>query len=93
MTRIVFKIERICNSQFKCYYLKNEKLFLNLLFHFCKLHEILNILKEKMLIIANVFPTLQTVKILVRPLSKCRRFRTRIESQHVKASQVIANAP
>ena len=28
MTRILFQIVRICNSQFKCNYLKNEKLFL-----------------------------------------------------------------
>ena len=34
----------------------------------------------------NVFRKLQTVEILVRPLSKQRRFRTRIESQHVIAS-------
>ena len=37
-----------------------------------------------MIIIANAFPKLQTVNILVRPLSKKRRFRTRFDNQHVK---------
>ena len=46
-----------------------------------------------MLVIANVFAELQTVNILVRPLSKKRRFRTRFDSQHVKASQILAKSP
>ena len=37
------------------------------------------------MLIANVFPKLQTVKILVRPLSKKRRLEKRFDSQHVKA--------
>ena len=40
--------------------------------------------EKKMIIIANAFPRLQTVNILVRPLSKKRRFRTRFDNQHVK---------
>ena len=44
-----------------------------------------------MIVIANLFPKLQTVKILVRPLSKKRRFRTRFDSQHVKASKMLGN--
>ena len=39
-----------------------------------------------MMVTANVFPKLETVKILVRPLSKKLRFRTRFDSEHVKAS-------
>ena len=39
-------------------------------FHFRNLHQILNILKEKTIVIANVFPKLQIVKIFVRPLLK-----------------------
>ena len=44
-----------------------------------------------MILIANVFPKLETVKIFVTPLSKKRCFRTRFDSQHVKASQILAN--
>ena len=46
-----------------------------------------------MIVTVNVFAKLQTVKILVRPLSKKRRFRTRFHSQHVKASQMLAKSP
>ena len=46
-----------------------------------------------MIFIANVFPKLQTVKSLVRPLYKKGRFRTRFDTQHVNASQILANSP
>ena len=90
---ILFKIGKICHSQCKCYCLTFEKHFLNFLFHFWNLQNTLNILKEKMIVIANVFPKLQTVKILVRPLSKKRPFRTRFERQYVKASQILPKSP
>ena len=93
MASIMFKVSRICNSQLKFNYLKKEKLFLNFLFHFWNLHQILNILKEKMIVIANVFPKLQTLKIFVRKLSQEHRFRTGFGSQHVKASQLLPKSP
>ena len=46
-----------------------------------------------MIVIANVFPKIETVKILHRLLSKNRRFRTRFHSQHVKASQILSKSP
>ena len=46
-----------------------------------------------MIVIANVFPKLGTVKILVRRLSKKCRFRTRIDIQHMKASEVPVKYP
>ena len=46
-----------------------------------------------MIVIANVFPKLQTVKIFVRKLSQEHRFRTRFGSQHVKASQLLPKSP
>ena len=49
---------------------EKPKIFLNFLLHFWNLHQILNILKKRMIFAANVFPKLQTVKIFVRPLSK-----------------------
>ena len=45
--------------------------------------------KKKMLVIANLFPMLQTVTILVRAVSKKCRFRKRFDSQHVKLSQIL----
>ena len=39
--------------------------------------------------IGNVFPKLETLKDVVRALSKKRRFRTSFESQHVKGYQTL----
>ena len=61
------------------------------LFHLWNLHQYLNILKKKMMVIANVFLRLPTVKDLVRPLSEKRRFRTSFDSQHVKVTQNLWN--
>ena len=93
MTNILFKIGRICNSQFKYNYLKNEKYFLHFLFHFSSLRTILNILREKIFVLGNVFAELQTVKNLLGPLSKKCGFRTRFDRQHLKPSQIIVKCP
>ena len=93
MACVLFHTARICNSLFKCNYLKNEKLFFNFLFHFWNLHQILNILKERITVIANVFSKLQTMKSLVRTLSKKRRLRARFDRQHLKASKILAKSP
>ena len=45
--------------------------------------------QKKKIVIANVLPELQTVKDLVRPLSKKRHFRTSFNIQHVKVSQTL----
>ena len=71
---------------------KRNTLF-QFLFHFWILHQILNILTQNMMVIANLFPKLQTVKILVRKLSQKHRFRTGFGSQHVKASQMLPKFP
>ena len=43
-----------------------------------------------MIAIPNVFPKLQTATIFVRPLPKKRRFRTRFDIEHVRASQMLS---
>ena len=93
MASVLFNIARIWNSQFKCKYLKNKKLFHNFLFHFWSLHQILKILKKKMIVIAKVFPKLQTVKNFVTLLSKKRGFGTRLDSRHAKVSGILAKSP
>ena len=93
MASILLKIVRICKSQFTCNYLKKEKVFLNFSFHFWNVHQVLNILEKRMIVIANLFSKLETVKILLRPLSKKRCFRRRLDSQHIKASQILAKSP
>ena len=68
------------------------KIFSILLFHFWNLHQILNILKKKMIVIATLFRKLQTVKDLVRPLFKKHRFRNSFDNQHVKGSQSLVKS-
>ena len=65
MASILNGIVRICSSLFKCNYLKNGKNLLKFLFRLLNIHQILNILEKKMIVIANVFARLQTVKIRV----------------------------
>ena len=92
MTSILFGIVEIWCFLFKCNYLQNKTFFLNFLFHFWSLHQILNIFKKKMNVIANVFPKLQTVKNLVKPLSRKCRFRTSFVSQRVHGWQKLAKS-
>ena len=49
--------------------------------------------KKKMIVIDNVFPKLETVKIFARKVSQGHRFRTRFGSEHVKSSQLLAISP
>ena len=42
----------ISRNNFKRHYLKNKRLFVDFLFHFWNVHEIYNILKKKMSILA-----------------------------------------
>ena len=58
MASILFIVVRISDSEFKCNYVKNEKIVLNFLFDFWNLKQILNILEKKMMVIANIFPNL-----------------------------------
>ena len=52
-------------------------------------YQILNILKKKMVVIANVLPILQTIKDLVRRLYKRSRFRTTFDGQNIKGSTTL----
>ena len=90
MANILLNIVGIFGSWFKCNYLYNQKFFLIFLFHFWNLHQILNILKKKMIVIATLFRKFQTVKDLVRPLFKKHHFRNSFDNQHVKESQSLA---
>ena len=52
MTSIPAAICRIFCNNFKRYYLKNGRLFLDFLLHFLNMHEIQNILKKRMSVLA-----------------------------------------
>ena len=49
--------------------------------------------EKKMMVIANMFPNFQIVKNFVTPLHKKRGFGTRLDSRHVKLSQILAKSP
>ena len=93
MASILLKIGRIGNSQCRSNYLKNAKLFLNSLFHFWNQYQSLNIFKTNMMVIADVFPKLQTVNNFERPPCKKHNFGTRFGRQHVKVSQILEKSP
>ena len=72
---------------------EKQKSFFQLFVHFLDSTSNFENFQTKMTVIANVLPILKTVKILVRPFSKKRCFRTRFDSQHVKALQMLAKSP
>ena len=52
----------------------------------------LNIFKQKKIVIANVFPKLGTVQGLITPLTIQHRLKTSFESQHVKRLQTLVKS-
>ena len=85
MASVLIKIVRVCNAQFKCTYLKN-KLFFIILPLLLESTSNSKHFEAKDYLIGHGFPKLQTLKNLLGPCSKNRRFRTRFASQEVKAS-------
>ena len=77
---------------FKCNSLKNEKLFHNSLVHLWNVHQILNIFKKKMIVIANASLKFQNVKDLFKPLSRKRHFRASFDSQRVNGCQTVVKS-
>ena len=71
---------------------KKEKTFPQFFVNFWNLHQILNILKQKMTFMAYVFLKLQTAKDFVRPMSKNYSLRTPFDSKHVKESQTLVRS-
>ena len=92
MTSILFGIVRICSSLFKYNCLKNKKHFLEFLFRLWNLDQILNIFEKKIIVIANVLPILRTIKDLIKPFSRMRRFRSSMDSQCVNWWQIIVKS-
>ena len=66
-----------------------RKRFFDFFVALLNLNPILKILKKNIIVIALLLPKLQTVKGLIRPLSKKRSLRTLFESQHLKGSQTL----
>ena len=87
MTSIPAAICRIFLNNFKRYYLKNGRLFLDFLLHFWNVHEISNILKKRMSVLAKSFPKLLFRKEVATETSRRSCFRTLFGNQSVNGFQ------
>ena len=87
MTSIPAAICRNFCNNFKRYYLKNGRLFLDFLFHFWNVHEIQNILKKRMSVLALIFPKLLFRKEVATGMSRRSGFRTPFSNQRVNGFQ------
>ena len=83
MTSIHSAICRIFCNNFKRYYLKNERLFLDFLLKFWNMREIYNILKKRMRVLAYLFPKLLFRKDVATETSRRSCFRTPFGNQRV----------
>ena len=98
MTSILLEIESIRRTRFNCNDLEDQKLLHILVFflfffcYFSNLHQILNLLKKKIIVIATFLRNVQALKDLVRPHSKKPYFRTPFDSQHVKVSHTLVKS-
>ena len=87
MTSSPAAIWRIFCNNFKRYYLKNGRLFQNFLLHFWNVHEIYNILKKGMGVLAWLFPKLLFPKQVATETSRMSFFRTPFGNQRVNGFQ------
>ena len=87
MTSIPAAIWTIFCNNFKRYYLKNGRLFLDILLHFSNVHEIYNILEKTMSVLAWLFPKLLFPKEVATEMSWRFCFRTSFGNQRVNGFQ------
>ena len=87
MTNIPVAIWTIFCNNFKRYYLKNGRLSQDFLLHFWNVHEIYNILKKRMSVLASLFPKLLFRKEVATETSRRSRFKTPFGNQRVNGFQ------
>ena len=87
MTSIHSAICRIFCNNFKRYYLKNGRFFQDFLLHFWNVHEICNILKKTMSVLAYLFPKFLFQRDVATERSRRSFFRTPFGNQRVNGLQ------
>ena len=87
MTSIPAAICRIFCNNFKRYYLKNGRLFQDFFLHFWNVHEIYNILKKRMSVLASLFPKLLFRKEVATETSRRSCIITPFGNQRVNGFQ------
>ena len=87
MTSIAAAICRIFSNNFKRYYLKNGRLFLDFLLHIWNVQEIYNTFKKRMSVLASWFPKLLFRKEIATETSRRYYFKTPFGNQRVNGFQ------
>ena len=87
MTSIPAAIWTIFCNNLKRYYLKNGRLFLYILLHFWNVHEIYNILRKTMSVLAWLFPKVFFRKEVATGTSRRSSFRTPFGNHRVNEFQ------
>ena len=87
MTSIPAAICKIFCNNFRRFYLKNRRLFLDILFHFWNVHKIYNNLKKTMSVLAQLFRKLLFPKEVATETSRRSCFRTPFGNQRVNGFQ------
>ena len=68
---------------------ERHKIFPNFFLHFLNLHELSNIFKKRMTLIADFFPKLRTPENVARYMSIKSRFKGPFDRQHGKRVQTV----
>ena len=89
MTSIPLLVETIECTQFRCIYLKNEKIFSQFFSAFFESALNFEHFQKKMTLIAYVFPKLPTTKNVLRQMSKSSRFREPVDWRHGKWAEAL----
>ena len=89
MTSIPLLVETIECTQFRCIYLKKEKIFSQFFSEFFESALNFEHFQKKMTLIAYVFPKLPTTKNLLRQMSKSSRFREPVDWRHGKWAEAL----
>lgn len=90
---ILFLRGRNYQNQFKCIYLKIHKLYVKCFLRSWNLHKILNNLKKKMSLIAEVFPKLLSPKNVFTEITTRTCLRAPFGIKHVNGSQTVLKFP
>ena len=92
MPAVVALMRWIYSNQSKFIYLKNQKLFVNILMHFSNLHRILKFFLKNLSSIAELFSKLFTVKNVDSWMHSRSCFRTSVGSQRVNESHTLQDS-
>ena len=89
MTSIPLLVETIECTQFRCIYLKKEKIFSQFFSEFFESALNFEHFQKKMTLIAYVFPKLPTTKNVLGQMSRSSRFREPVDWRYGKRAEAL----